>query len=168
MTKKKVAKVVAQQLIVNLDVLPPYDPEPEEPPRFLTPVFVRLERDDTKTLLTDLHYESKVTGKTYVIPAGFNTDFASVPRLPVAFLLTGGTADRPAIVHDFLYRTGAEDRATCDAVFSEAMKATGVPAWRRKLMWLGVRIGGRGAHVDTSDSVAPASAHAKHEEPHGD
>lgn len=163
MTRKKIAKVVSNQLIVNLDVLAPYDEEPPEPPRFLTPVYVRLERDDTKTLVADVRYQSVVTGKTYVIPAGFNTDFASVPRLPVAFLLTGGTADRPAIVHDFLYRTGAEDRKTCDAIFAEAMKATGVASWRRSLMWAGVRIGGRSSHVDTSDSAVPASEPAKQE-----
>lgn len=167
MTKKKVAKVVGNQLIINLDLLP-YEEPPPEAPRFVSRVITQWERDDTVSVCTDIVYESKVTGKTYKVPAGFNSDLASVPRIPLAFLLTGGTANRPAVLHDFLYRTGAEDRSTCDAVFAEAMAATGVPAWRRKLMWLGVRIGGRGAHVDTSDSVAPASASAKHEEPQED
>lgn len=156
MTKKKAAKVVGPQLIVNLDVLAPYDDDPAEPPRFQTPVYVRLERDDTKTVLADVIYQSKLTGKTYVVPAGFNTDFASVPRLPLAFLLTGGTADRPAIIHDFLYRNGLEDRKTCDSVFAEAMAATGVPRWRRGLMWAGVRLGGRGAFKEAVPVDEPA------------
>lgn len=149
------------RLIVDLDALEAYEPVPDAAPRFLTPVYVRLERDDTRTLLAPVQYESKLTGKTYTVPAGFNTDFASVPRVPVAFLLTGGTADRPAIVHDFLYRTGAEDRKTCDAIFAEAMEATGVAAWRRGLMWAGVRVGGRAHHVDTGKAAVPHDAPAK-------
>lgn len=149
-------------LRVDLTKLPPHDPAPPEPPRFLTPVYTRHERDDTKTLLAPVRYQSNVTGKTYTVPAGFNTDFASVPRLPLAFLLTGGTADRPAIIHDFLYRKGVEDRATCDAVFYEAMEATGVPRWRRALMWAGVRVGGRSAHKQTApEKTVPVAEPAK-------
>lgn len=162
MTAKKPSKIVGEQLIVNLDVLAPYEPTPDAAPRFLTPVYVRLERDDTKTLLADVHYESAVTGKTYVVPAGFNTDFASVPRLPLAFLLTGGVGDRAAVIHDYLYRKGIEDRATCDKVFAEALEATGVAAWRRGLMWAGVRVGGRSAHKQTSpETTVPAAEPAK-------
>ena len=36
--------------------------------------------------------------ETITIPAGFKTDLASVPRLPFAYWLTGGTANRPAVL----------------------------------------------------------------------
>lgn len=72
------------------------------------------------------------------VPRGFETDFASVPRLPLAFLLAGDTAHRAAVLHDFLYASRA-DRGFADRAFRAAMKAEGVSAWRRWLMFAGVR-----------------------------
>lgn len=119
--------------------------------------------DGTWTLNRRLRYFSAVTGKRYTVPGDFNTDFASVPRLPVAYMLTANTAHQAAVLHDWLYRTGAEPRTTCDAIFYEAMVATGVPKWRAWLMWAGVRAGGRRHHVDTTAkpaNVAPPDASA--------
>ncbi len=75
------------------------------------------------------------------VPAGFVTDFASVPRLPLVFLLTGDTAHAPAVVHDWLYRTQTTSRAFADAVFREAMGVgpRAEPAWRRWIMWAALR-----------------------------
>lgn len=78
------------------------------------------------------------------VPTGFLTDFASVPRLPVAYLLTGNTAHRAAVIHDYLYATGLTPRAEADKVFRRAMKAAGVPGWRRWMMYWAVRLGGGG------------------------
>jgi hypothetical protein len=130
------------------------------------------EPDGTRTLLRDLVYDSVVAKTVYRVPKGFNTDFASVPRLPVVFMLNGDTARAPAVVHDFLYRTGAAERTLADAVFREAMEATGVPAWRRNLMWLGVRAAGRRHHVSTTakpeNVAAPGAAASTANEPLGD
>lgn len=82
----------------------------------------------------------------YVAPRGFTTDFASVPRLPMAFLLAGGTATKSAVLHDYLYRTGMASRARADAIFAAAMRTEGVPGWRRGLMWSAVRLFGRRAY----------------------
>jgi hypothetical protein len=73
------------------------------------------------------------------VPAGFETDFASVPRLPFVYLLTGGTARKAAVVHDFLYHKSGVSRDDADAVFLEAMEVSGVSEWRAKLMYAGVR-----------------------------
>jgi hypothetical protein len=85
-----------------------------------------------------------------VVPAGFETDFASIPfGLRNLFPPLGPWA-RPAIIHDWLYANGGRlperrySRAEADAIFAEAMKVVGVPAWRRRLMHLAVRIGGVG------------------------
>lgn len=96
----------------------------------------------TRKLLAPLVYASDRLGRTVTVPAGFVTDFASVPRIPVAFLLAGGCADPAAVIHDWLYTTHEVDRATADAVFREAILAGGDPSWRAWLMWAGVRIGG--------------------------
>lgn len=89
-----------------------------------------------------LIFRSDIAGRI-VVPQGFVTDFASVPRVPLAYWLTGGTADASAVVHDFLCREWYPAckiswRLAAD-VFGEAMRAEGVPAWRRALMRWAVR-----------------------------
>lgn len=123
--------------------------------RFLSPLqVVRAERALDKAtpdagawvLTRPLVYESDTVGARITVPKGFRTDFASVPRLPLAYLLFGGDiGDAAATVHDFIYSRAMFDRKTCDAVFREALKAEGVPAWKAGAMWFGVRLFG-GAH----------------------
>jgi hypothetical protein len=128
-----------------------------------------MQPNGTWTLNRKLTYHSDVTDRTYVVPRGFNTDFASVPRLPVAYMLTANTAHAPAVLHDWLYRTGTEPRTVCDAIFREAMQITGVPSWRSWLMWAGVRAGGRRHHVDTTSKPANVAApDASAKDPPGD
>lgn len=93
-------------------------------------------------LLDPLTFCSAIVDRVITVPAGFTTDFASVPRIPLAFLLTGDTAHEAAVVHDWLYVTGIYDRATADAIFREAMAAMGEPVVKNWLMWAGVRLGG--------------------------
>jgi hypothetical protein len=109
--------------------------------RFLTPL--RAEKSgDFWTILQPFIYESDLAQRVFVVPEGFVTDFASVPRLPLAFLLAGNEAHEAAVIHDFIYCKRLTTREMADAVFREAMGATGEPAWRRFLMWAGVRLGG--------------------------
>lgn len=85
-----------------------------------------------------LVYSSDLVGNV-VVPEGFVTDFASVPRLPFAYFMAGNTARWASVIHDYLYVEKSLPRDVCDAVFLEAMAASGVPRWRRGLMWLAVR-----------------------------
>lgn len=121
--------------------------------RFITDLCTReLTRDTsadkrgTRRLLEALVYDSALLRRMVTVPSGFITDFASVPRIPVAYLAAGGCANAAAVVHDWLYTTHEVDRATADAVFREAVLAGGDPAWRAWLMWAGVRIGGAGPY----------------------
>lgn len=74
--------------------------------RFLTKL--RVERLPNKEgrkqwQLTDwLIYESATIG-LILVPPGYITDFASVPRLPIIYLLFGGQSDEEATLHDYLY-----------------------------------------------------------------
>ncbi len=90
-------------------------------------------------LASPLTYSSDVSGLTITVPVGFITDFASVPRAPIAFWLTGDTAHEPAVIHDYLYATGLLPRALADSVLLEAMAVEGVPSWRRYAMYYAVR-----------------------------
>ena len=115
---------------------------------FVTDLDVRKHTHDasadqrgTWSLTAPLVYRSDLIG-LITVPAGFVTDFASVPRIPVAFLLAGDCGQETAVIHDFLYTTHQVDRAKADAVLREALVAGSEPRWRAWLMWLGVRIGG--------------------------
>ena len=92
-------------------------------------------------LRQDLAFNSPTYG-LIIVPAGFESDFASVPRLPVVWWLTGGTADASAVVHDYLvhvhYPLGKCTWKQAADIFAEAMKFEGVPSWRRWLMRQGV------------------------------
>lgn len=115
--------------------------------KFLSPLVLREDAPMNGAewvLAEDLVYWSDIAGLVRV-PAGFQTDLASVPRLPVVYLLAGGTADAAAVIHDYLYTTRAFDRATADAVLREASAVSGVPAWRRQLMYWAVRLFGGAA-----------------------
>lgn len=93
-------------------------------------------------------YSSDVLDRIISVPPGFHTDLASVPRLPVVYLLAGGTGDEAAVVHDFLYTEQLCTRKQADAVLYEALLAMGAPKWRSWMMWAGVRAGG-GSHWAT-------------------
>lgn len=97
-------------------------------------------------LQSPLIYNSQIADLVITVPTGFKTDFASVPRVPIAFLLLGDSASAPAALHDFLYSTGILSRTLSDAVFREAALATGVPLWRANLLWAGVRLWGGGRY----------------------
>lgn len=104
------------------------------------------EYDDGRwRLVCSLSYYSDVLGALVMVPPGFVTDFASVPRIPVVYELCGGTSAEAAVIHDYLYTIKVYPRAMCDSVLREASALTGVPAWRRELMWAGVRLFG-GSH----------------------
>ena len=116
------------------------------PPAFQSPLQAELVGANLWQLTARLDYASLLPGVYAVypdgiisVPTGFRTDLASVPRAPLIYLLTANTATAPAVLHDFLYVTRPLRREIVDAVFYEAMKATGVPAWRRWIMWASVR-----------------------------
>ncbi len=117
-------------------------------PRFQAPLQVEQLSDSNWRLTQDLVFESAVLGRNIVVPKGFVTDFASVPRLPFAYLVAGGHAEAPAVIHDYLYRRGGSTRAQADAVFREAMAADDQPWWRRNLMWAAVRLFGWSTYPD--------------------
>lgn len=106
-------------------------------------------------LKADLLYHSRAYGLV-IVPTGFITDFASVPRLPLAYWLTGDTAHASAAVHDYLVRVnyiqGEISWKDAAKVFSEAMKDEGVPAWRRVLMTLAVKLKGENTRNNSTDT----------------
>lgn len=88
------------------------------------------------------YYLSDKAGEVRV-PSGFKTDLASIPDFVPRFIADpAGKSRLAAIVHDYLCRQAQnrKDRVLADHVFLEAMKDTGVPGWRRWLMFSAVRM----------------------------
>lgn len=82
-----------------------------------------------------------------LVPAGFETDLASVPRLPLVYWTTGDRTITAAVIHDRLYAVAKIagnriTRAMADKVMLDAMKKEGVPRRQRWAIYLGVRVGG--------------------------
>jgi hypothetical protein len=105
------------------------------------------ERDGriTAKLIQPFGYVTRAGG-TIEVPAGFVTDFASVPWGLWNLEPPLGDSCKAAVIHDRLYATrgldGRYTRADADGIFREALADLGVPAWKRLLLWAAVRAGG--------------------------
>lgn len=120
--------------------------------KFNSPLLVEELTEPDWRLFADFSYDSAHLGRMVVVPAGFVTDFASVPRLPFVYWLTGGLANKAAVVHDWFYRSCTASRADADAVFKEAMGVLGQPAWRCQAMYAGLRAFGGAAYCTGKNS----------------
>jgi hypothetical protein len=81
--------------------------------------------------------------QTYVVPAHFKTDFATVPRIFIWLVPPYGKYTKATILHDFLCRAKRVNRSKADMIFRRAMRELGVSFLRRWLMWAAVRAGAR-------------------------
>lgn len=103
-------------------------------------------------LQAPLTYEAgaKGSGRRIELPAGFETDGASIPWPLKVFLAVWGTYGRAAAVHDLGYRhlrAGTPhpfmpDRRAADAEFYSAMLACGTSRPLALIMWVSVRLFG--------------------------
>jgi hypothetical protein len=105
--------------------------------------------DSIWTLTRPLIYASEHLNEIITVPACFDTDLASVPRVPIIYMCWGARAHYEAVVHDYLYRINSVpdvSRVDADRVFLEAMKVRGKPRRIRWPMYCGVRLGGFAAY----------------------
>jgi hypothetical protein len=90
---------------------------------------------------------------TIVVPAGFVTDFASIPRLFWDVLPPTGKYGKAAVIHDYLYVMGGKlpgfaytfTKADADKIFYDAMIALGVPHVIAVIMYEAVKGFGKGS-----------------------
>lgn len=93
--------------------------------------------------LTDsFSYQSDIAGMIITAPTGMITDFASVPRIPVVYLMLGEIANEPGTIHDAIYSLCILPRDVADSVLKEMCLLTGISAWKAQAIYLGVRVGG--------------------------
>jgi hypothetical protein len=112
-----------------------------------SPLKIRYTREEVDgrsqyELLEPLIYCAPLDSKAVlrgVVPAGFVTDLASVPRVLWRLFPSSGRHNEAAVVHDWLYNCGTCSRFLADAIFREGMIALGVPKWKAWLMFMAVR-----------------------------
>jgi hypothetical protein len=86
-------------------------------------------------------------GELYAVPAGYVTDFASIPGWARAWTPPFGAWAEAAVIHDWLHDIGAPGRRReVDAIFREALQDMQVSRFRRTVMHLAVRAGGGDAY----------------------
>lgn len=117
--------------------------------RFLTQLKITL-LDNDKIWILDapLIYESDLVGRIEV-PVDFQTDFASVPRLPIIYSLFGDRAHREAVIHDYIFRIDSIPIVSFEIsnkVFLEAMTVRNKPVYIRYPMYYGVCLGAKNAY----------------------
>ncbi len=79
------------------------------------------------------------SGNTIMVPVGFATDFASIPRPFWAILPKWGKYGNAAVIHDFLYFRQDLPRKEADDVLREAMVVLKVVLWQRFVIYHAVR-----------------------------
>lgn len=122
------------------------------------------ERGDLFRLLEPLEFEWR--GKSFTVPAGFESDGCSVPRFlwsSVSPRIDNRTL-RGAIGHDWLYRTHPEGwtKAEADGMFYDIIREDGLSWWKSQKAYWGVRLFGgdswhQGGRVTTKCTKGSAS-----------
>lgn len=120
---------------------------------FTAPLDTRRDRDEV-ILLRDLvfFFSDSKTGAAITVPLGFRSDGASIPWL--LRWIAGhpfGASLKSAVVHDWIFRshdgrdqlaaTGPRTRRHAAQLMSVAMRVDGVHPFRRRVIYLGLRIG---------------------------
>jgi hypothetical protein len=87
--------------------------------------FITKILDDKWAMLKEpVIFKSSLFGDTFESKAGFITDFASVPRVPILYMLLGGRGKRAAANHDDGYVRQEESKRRVDFRFFEGLLAS--------------------------------------------
>ena len=128
-----------------------------DPQFFPRPLLLRVHPERARVAIVErpFTFRSPSLGVIRVEP-GFDTDYASVPRIFWSIYPPDGDYRAAAVIHDWLYWNqspieGGHDaapldlsitREQADTVFMEALTALGVPWLRRHVLHKAVRLGG--------------------------
>lgn len=90
-------------------------------------------------LISDLKFKSDKLGIIYIVPTGFDTDLASVPRIILASSFLG-VANKASVLHDHAYVTKTLSKHDADELFLEAMEVDNIA--NRDLLYEAVKLFG--------------------------
>lgn len=92
--------------------------------QFTLPLIGIIPDDDEHIELVqpfEYHVGSYPSNDIIIIPTGFKSDFASIPRFIQWIIPKRGKYSKAAIVHDYLYVYAIKNKKYADDVFLEAM-----------------------------------------------
>ena len=101
--------------------------------------------DEIFELTKTLEYYSALLECVIRVPIGFQTDLASVPRVPIIYEMFGNRAHHESVIHDYLYRKDSAPLVSfgvANKAFKEAMEARGKTRLIVYGMYKGVCSGG--------------------------
>jgi uncharacterized protein DUF1353 len=117
-------------------------------PRILTKLEVEhVEGTMFWLVLSPFHFQSEILNRVVVVPAGFMTDFNSVPR-PLWSILPPHENPEAGVVHDWLYKYNGCTKNQADRVHREVFEVIDrvhpdkAPRWKRVAMYTGLVLGG--------------------------
>ncbi|MDJ0521897.1 MAG: DUF1353 domain-containing protein [Planctomycetota bacterium] len=108
------------------------------------PLRVEQIGDDCWKLLEPIRYQGR--DEWFTVPAGYETDFASVPQAFWWIVPRYGRYTKASVLHDHLCEkadAGEFSRCDADGIFRRSMREEQVPRLRRWMMWAAVRWGGK-------------------------
>lgn len=93
-------------------------------------------------------------GYSIVVPVGYTTDGASIPRGLWNLFPPNGKYLEAAVVHDYIYTDLCHifSKEQADDIFLDIMEELGISLWRRRILWAGTVVGGKGDWPD-DDSI---------------
>jgi len=103
--------------------------------------------DSEWVVLAPLVYQP-AQGSRIIVPRGFITDLASIPRALQNVFSVNGLSRAPSVVHDYLYCIQDRERLQCDNILVEAMRSRGIDDITCDTFFYAVRAGGA-AHWGT-------------------
>lgn len=100
--------------------------------KFTTPCKVEVVGKNLFRLIEPLEYHVGCypSEEIIIVPVGFLTDFASVPRVFWPIISPIDKHANAAVIHDFMYQTNYAKKARCEEIFREAMQVLEVPNWK--------------------------------------
>ena len=116
---------------------------------FDDPLDVRYLNGRVWKLLTAFDYHGPYGVLT--APAGFITNFASIPRPLWPLLPPTGRYGKAAVIHDYCYQTHCVSKAHADDTFAAAMRDLGVNPVTLWILYEGVHVFGAFAYDHPKD-----------------
>ena len=125
---------------------------------FTKPLIVRYVGEENKKAIWEIqesfvYYIGSLDSEDYIeVPAGFQTDFATIPKALWSIFPPSGKYVKAAVIHDYLTSNKGQvkisekerffSKKEVDDIFYEAMGVLGVSYFVKKMVYLSVRVFG--------------------------
>lgn len=119
-----------------------------------SPTVIPDPKNENWTLVEDMVYSVGSTGETIIVPKGFVTDFASIPRTLWTLFAPHGQYSRAAVIHDYLYWSQGCTRDQADRLMVIAMKESQVGSFDEHAIYAAVHAFGEGAWINNQKERA--------------